>query len=243
MEKLIYPLWRPESQDPDAFRDTLLDVTSPMLADNKVRALRLAVADSAVAAAAGKRMSSGGFGEDGLPDGVLSVWLDAAGCRGAIEALLAPAVRQFHCYLVTEAEPLVNEAHTPVPGERAYGMCQVVFLQRPPRLGEREWLTIWKDSHTGIAIETQSTFGYRQNVIERALSADAPVMDAMIEENFPPEAMSSDHAFYGVQSGDDASLQANLEAMLSSCARFIDFDKIEVIPMSEYVLRPLFAGP
>jgi hypothetical protein len=89
-----------------------------------------------------------------------------------------------------------------------------------------------------VAIDTQSTFGYRQNVLERPLSADAAPLDAMIEENFPPEAMSSDHAFYGVQAGDDEGLQANLSAMLASCARFIDFDKIDVIPMSEYVIKP-----
>ena len=137
----------------------------------------------------------------------------------------------------------MNRAHVPAAGGRVPGMCQVVFLQRPSRLGEQEWLAIWKDSHTSIAIDTQSTFGYRQNVIERALSEDAPALNAMIEENFPVGAMSSDHAFYGVPEGDDAALQANLEAMLQSCARFIDFDRIEVIPMSEYVLKPSFATP
>jgi hypothetical protein len=54
--------------------------------------------------------------------------------------------------------------------------------------------------------------------------------------------MTSDHAFYGVQPEDDEGLQVNLSTLLSSCARFIDFDKIDVIPMSEYVIKPL-AGP
>ena len=63
----------------------------------------------------------------------------------------------------------------------------------------------------------------------------------MIEENFPPEAMQSDHAFYGVGEDDDEGLKANLGAMLESCSRFIDFDKIDVIPMSEYVLKELSA--
>ena len=81
----------------------------------------------------------------------------------------------------------------------------------------------------------ESTFGYRQNLIVRPLTETAEPHSAMIEENFPVEAMTSDHAFYAAQ--DDATLQANMQAMLESCARFIDFDRIDVIPMSEYLLE------
>ena len=65
--------------------------------------------------------------------------------------------------------------------------------------------------------------------------ANAAAFDAVIEESFPPEAMTSEQAFFGVT--DDQSLQENSTAMLASCARFIDFDRIDVVPMSEYVLR------
>ena len=61
----------------------------------------------------------------------------------------------------------------------------------------------------------------------------------MIEENFPPEAMASNHAFYAVEEGDDEGLAAHSQAMIESCARFIDFDRIDVIPMSEYLLKSL----
>ena len=238
MEKLIYPLWRASSSGGDDLRDALLDLAPQLLADEKLRGLRFAVADSAVAAAAGKRMAS----SEPLPDGVLSVWLDCAGSRQSLEALLERRVDRYSCYLVTEAEPLVNVAHPPVASERVHGMCQVVFLRRPPRLSREEWLAIWQHSHTQIAIDTQGTFGYRQNVIARALSPGASPLDAMVEENFPPGAMTSDHAFYGVEAGDDQGLQARQTALLASCARFMDFDQIDVIPMSEYVLRPP-AGP
>ena len=59
-----------------------------------------------------------------------------------------------------------------------------------------------------------------------------------MEENFPPEAMTSDHAFYA-SGGDDAVLQRHMNAMIESCARFIDFQEINVIPMSEYLVKPL----
>ena len=62
--------------------------------------------------------------------------------------------------------------------------------EQQPRLSYEQWLDIWHNSHTRVAIDTQSTFGYRQNVVVRPLTYLAPPIDAIIEENFPPAAMS-----------------------------------------------------
>lgn len=230
MEKLVMPVWRPEGTTGDEFRDTLLALAAEQLCElPAVRALRLAVADSAVSPADNKRMAS--FGE--LPDGVVSAWVDTVTHAESLQHLLERVVSKSAAYLVTESEQLVNSESVDGRG-RFPGFCQVVFLQRPDRLSEQAWLDIWQGSHTGIAIATQSTFGYRQNVIVRALAAGSAPYSAMIEENFPDQAMTSDHAFYGAP--DDETLQANLTAMMESCARFIDFDRIDVIPMSEYLL-------
>ncbi|MFT4823671.1 MAG: hypothetical protein ACI9DH_000966 [Halioglobus sp.] len=234
MEKLIYPIWKSQGSSGDELRDAILNEAGPtLLGQENVRALRLSVVDSDVASAAGKRMENC----QTLPDGMISVWLDNGGARGRVDGVIAGVVDRFSTYLVVEAEPIVNTAHRTAPGERGHGFCQVVFLQRPDRLTEQEWLSVWQGSHTQIAIDTQSTFCYRQNVIVRSVSAYGPMLHAMIEENFPPGAMTSDHAFYGVS--DDENLKKNLDAMVNSCSRFIDFDKIDVIPMSEYVLKYL----
>lgn len=234
MEKLIYPIWKLQGSSGDELRDAILNEIAPgLLGQNNVRALRFSVVDSDVASAAGKRMENC----QTLPDGLISVWLDNGEARASVDAAIAGVTDRFSTYLVVEAEPIVNTEHRAAPGERGHGFCQVVFLQRPDRLTEREWLGIWQGSHTQIAIDTQATFSYRQNVIVRSVSDDAPILHAMIEENFPPAAMTSDQAFYGV--GDDESLKKNLDAMINSCSRFIDFDRIDVIPMSEYVLKYL----
>ena len=141
--------------------------------------------------------------------------------------------------MVVEAEPLVSQrVHPSNPGERVYGMCHVVFFSKPASQSRGDWLTAWKGSHTRVAIDTQSTFGYRQNVVVRPLDDQSPWVDAIVEENFPPEAMTSDHAFYDT-AGDEALLQSRMQAMMDSCVRFIDFESIDVIPMSEYLLKPL----
>ena len=231
MEKILYPLWKSEHLEADEFRDRLLNTLAPAILELGVRGLRLSVVDSDVAPAAALRMENA----SPVMDAMVSVWLDSAVYRAPVEELLAQHGSRLAGYLVTESEPIVNTAHPPQPGARTFGMAQVVFLQRPRRLREQQWLEIWLGSHTQVAIDTQSTFSYRQNVVVRPLTYAAPPFDAIIEENFPPQAMNSQHAFYAAE--DDETLAANSRAMLESCSRFIDFDKIDVIPTSEYHLK------
>lgn len=235
MEKILYPVWKASSLDGDEFRDLLLNRLGPELIAAGVRGLRLSVVDSAVEPAAGLRQANCRPAMDAM----LSVWLDSSVFRAPIEALIQARVARMVGYLVTESEPIVNTEHPPAVGQRTHGMAQIVFLQRPRRLSEQQWLEIWHGSHSQVAIDTQSTFGYRQNVIVRPMTYAAPPFDAIIEENFPPEAMTSQLAFYAAD--NDAQMQANLQAMIDSCVRFIDFDKIDVIPTSEYVLKAISA--
>ena len=236
MEKLMYSLWKQPDQDADAFRDRLLSDLIPALdASPAIHGLRLCVADSAVADAAGRRMES----HAPVPEAMLSVWVDDAGQAQLWDGLIAESVQRFAAYLVAEAEPLIaREAHPGPPGERQYGMCHVVFMSHPRAMDRDDWFKIWKDSHTQVAIDTQSTFGYRQNVVVRVITEGALCSDAIVEENFPPEAMTSDHAFYATD-GDEDVLQKHMSAMMDSCSRFIDFEHIDVIPMSEYLIRPV----
>lgn len=239
MEKLMYAIWKREEQAADAFRDSLLQTTLPALAAlPEIHGVRFSVVDSAVESAHAKRMES----HAPLPDGVISLWVNYAGASAAWDPEIAAGVERHAAYLVTEAEPLATQdKHPCVAGERVYGMCQVVFLSPPQGMSDQEALRIWKDSHTGVAIETQSTFGYRQNLIARKLTDQGPDSFAIVEENFPPEAMTSDHAFYNT-GGDEVLLAANFKAMMESCARFIDYERIDVIPMSEYLIKPLVVG-
>ena len=236
MEKLLYPLWKSESLTGDDFREVLLQELAPKLTTlDGVHGLRICVADSAVEDAAGRRIES----HAPVPDAMLSLWVDFAGAAALWESLIDAHVSRKTAYLVAEAEPLVNQQqHPSKPGERVYGMCHVVFMSPPAVMPQEEWLAVWKDSHTQVAIDTQSTFGYRQNLVVRRLSEEALPCHAVVEENFPPEAMTDDHAFYAT-GGDEALLQKNMNAMMESCARFIDFEKIDVIPMSEYLIKPI----
>ena len=230
MEKLIYPLWEPTTSDGDDFRDSLLEDLSPRLLETGVRGLRLAAVDDAVSAAQSLRQEK----LCDAPAGMISLWLDSAWRREPIERVISGYSRRFRGYAVAESAPLVAEEQA---GGRVPGMNQVVFLRRPANLPRAQWLDLWLNRHTGIAIETQSTFAYRQNIVVRQVCGDELPVDAIVEEAFPAAAMTSQHAFYGVQT--DEELQLRLTAMIESCARFIDFDRINVTPMSDYLIRGL----
>jgi hypothetical protein len=238
VEKLLYSLWSAPATSGDDFRQTLMREVAPGLCElTGVRGARLAVADAAVSRADGRRLES----HPPVPTALLSLWVDFAG-----DALWEPLIDRWVArragYRVTEAEPLCSErTHPAAPGERVHGMCQVVWLRRPQRLDRAQWLDIWQGSHTQVAIDTQSTFGYRQNTVTQILAPGSPACDAIVEEHFPPEAMDSDHAFYA-SGGDDKLLQQHMTAMMESCSRFIDFAHIDVVPMSEYPIK-LLAAP
>jgi hypothetical protein len=69
------------------------------------------------------------------------------------------------------------------------------------------------------------------------LTAEAPPFRGIVEECFPPEAMHDSQTFYDAV-GDEAKHQRHQKLMMESCAKFIDFDRIDVIATSEYPLHP-----
>lgn len=232
MEKMLYLVWKHEADSEADFRQRLLGRLAGRILDAGARRLRMAVADEDVAPAARLRLET----SRPLPAGLISIWADTAVRRRPFEEAMAADVPRMAGYLVTESEPIVNTKHAVADGQRTPGMCQVAILRKPPRLRYEQWMEIWLGSHTQIAIDTQSTFGYRQNVIVRPLTYAAPRYDAIVEEHFPAEAMTDQSVFYDAV-GDEAKRKANRKAMNDSCVRFIDFDKIDVVPMSEYNVR------
>jgi len=230
MQKLIYPLWKPATQSSEAFRDNLLQSLGPQLITTGLpQQLRLCVVDEDVAPAANYRISS----DDDPADGLITLWLDSYLARAPLEQLIAQHSARYSGYLVWESEPLVGPETA--LGQRSPGMNQVVFLRRPEQLSPSQWLSIWHQQHTAVAIETQSTTGYRQNVVIEALTDGALTQHAIIEENFPPAALHSRQAFYNA--GDNEALYREREQkMIESCSRFIDFSRMDCIPMSEYIL-------
>lgn len=150
---------------------------------------------------------------------------------GSTLAVLAGLGEGSHAYRVTEHRRLDPPA---VPdGERADALTNVAVLRRPDGMSRAEYLEYWLVQHTPIAIRTQATFGYIQNVVEEALTEGAPTIAAIVEELFPMAAMTDPHAFYGT-GGDDEELSRRIKALMTSVARFGAGNGLDLVPTSRY---------
>jgi EthD domain len=165
---------------------------------------------------------------------MVTAWVDAAD-RSPVAAELPTEANgsSWHGYLVCEAEPLRNTSHGPGADGRVPGFAQLVPLVRPDRLSWGEWRRIWQGSHTAIAMNTQSTFRYVQNIVLRPLTPGAPPYVAVVEECFPIEA-AKDLQVYFDAVGDDAKLARHMASMSESCDRFMD-DLVAIAWTAEYL--------
>ena len=172
--------------------------------------------------------------------GFVTLWVDqhyGEQILGALEILRGEA-DDIAAYLVTESAPLPPPSAP--PGQRVPGLANIALLRRPAELDEPIWLARWHRDHTSVAIATQSTFGYVQNYVVRALTADAPALSAIVEELFPIEAVKSLHAFFGA--ADDAELTDRMGRMVASTSAFGANENIDTVPTGRYVFRTPFAA-
>ncbi|WP_237421988.1 EthD domain-containing protein [Gordonia sp. SID5947] len=205
-------------------------------------ALRTADLGEACAAAGARRLQvnvtddavSGAMRIDELDPpigGVVSIW--AEDLRPVLDAI-AGRVARIAAWEVEERAPL--DPALASDGSRVDALSNVAFLRRPVDLSRDDWLHRWLDEHTQVAIETQATFGYYQNIVNRPLTDNAPVVDAIVEELFPMAAVSDVHAFYG-SGGDQQELEHRMTRMLESVGRFGADRSIDVVPTSRYDFR------
>jgi len=170
---------------------------------------------------------------------VVSIWTQQ--CYGdqiaAALRLLEMECDHLAAYLVTESNPLLAPLEL---GRRTTGLANIALLRRPNELDYATWLQRWQHDHTSVAIETQSTFGYTQNPVVRALTPDAPQLAGIVEELFPIEAVTDLQAFFGA--ADDADLQQRLARMVASTSAFGANENIDTVPTSRYVLKTPFNG-
>jgi len=168
---------------------------------------------------------------------VVSMWTQQ--CYGdpmtAALQLLDEECDHIAAYLVTESIPLQAPFEL---GSRTTGLANVALLRRPAELDQADWLQRWQHGHTPVAIETQSTFGYTQNAVVRALTPDAPPLAGIVEELFPAAAITDLKAFFGA--ADDADLQQRLSRMVASTSAFGANENIDTVPTSRYVLKTPF---
>jgi hypothetical protein len=231
MEKLVCVLWRSGDEPREAFNARLLGTLPAALEAAGARGMRINLRDAEVEPASSLAQQW----QEPQQEAVVQFWLTSANdrFRAGIDAALASHCLRFAMWLAAESVIIPNTCHPAVKGQRTFGWSQASFITFRPDLPREQCRAHWQGHHTRIAIETQANFEYVQNQLVQSLTPDAPAYDAFVEECFPPLAMTDPAAFYDAV-GDGAKFKANLDAMMASCAAFIDFARIEIMPTSQY---------
>ncbi len=193
------------------------------LAEAGVERVQVNVDDAAVAGAMRIPSAEPAIGA------VVSTW---GGEAPAVVDVLGGAADRVAGWAVEERLPIPPPSSA--SGERLDALANIALLRRPEELSHEEWLHRWLVDHTPVAIATQATFGYVQNVVSAPVTPDAPAVAALVEELFPSAAIDDVHAFYG-SAGDDAELHDRLGRMMASVARFGADRDLDLVPSSRYV--------
>lgn len=228
MEKLAYLVWKEETEADEAFKRRLLEACAPRLLELELEKLRINVVDDDVAAGAALRINC-------TPPplcGLVTFWMEQSQERASAERALLEHCARVAGYLVVESRPLVNR-RPGSPGARTPGTTIVSCINARPELSHQEFVRIWYEEQRACAIETQDTCQYVRNEVVRPLTDAAPAFAAIVEETFPIGALDDPQVFYDAV-GDPEKLEANRKRMVETCARFLDFSKLESHPMSEY---------
>lgn len=231
MEKLVYVLWKSPGATTDDFRSAMLGDVCKRIDELGVHGLTVNLADDAIGDAVSARMTR----LEPPLDGTLNFWLDSADDRGPYEEAIAAATSRSAGYLVVESVPIVNRTQRAEPGERTPGINMIACLERPERIAWDAWIEHWHGPHRQVALETQCTFHYVRNVVVRALTRSAPAWSGIVEEGFPAEAITDPMIWYK-GNGSAEVMKRNLKRMIDSCRVFLDLDRVESHPLSEYRL-------
>ena len=170
---------------------------------------------------------------------VVSLWTQQSYGEQVAAALTLLQMEAEHlaAYLVTESVPMAGPLEI---NSRTPGLANIALLRRPPGLDVETWLTRWQRDHTSVAMQTQATFGYTQNMVVRALTPDAPVIAGIVEELFPAQAITDLKAFFGA--ADDNDLQNRVSRMVASTSTFGANENIDTVPTSRYVFKTPFTA-
>lgn len=169
---------------------------------------------------------------DRAPDAVVSVWSEDD-TAGPVADALGRYAATVAGWAVDERVPL--EPPTAPDGRPLEALSNIAFLRRPEEMTTEAWRTRWLDHHTRVAIDTQATFGYVQNVVTDRVAGpeDLPRVDGIVEELFPLAATTDLHAFYG-SDGDEAELARRLQEMMASVGTFGADRDLTVVPTTRH---------
>jgi hypothetical protein len=240
VEKVIYLLWNESGRADAELAARLLGPVAEALLALDPAGLAIDVADDDAASVS---LPLPPPPDDPAPFAEVSIWLACHDDIGPFEAVLAPLAVRIAGYLVTESIPTEygdNEWAAPrdwPDGRRSTGVVMLTLMERPERLTPEDWYAHWYGTQTPMSTEIQPRIRYVRNAVARPLTPGAPPYQGIVEEAWPSAETINDPMRFYLADGDEELLAKNLNTMLESVGAMLDFDRIRLAAMSEYLLR------
>ncbi len=238
MTKLIYLLWPRQPMSPAERRHVLLERCAPKLLASGVAGLQMNIADDLVTtpSPSPKPLFKKAFVAQ------VNVWVDAVSQSKAIESTLRDAgfdVAGYHVdeWLYTEYGENEHAARRHWPdGERSPGILAVTLVHRPKSIPRDEWMRRWFGWQSPMSEWMQPRTRYVRNLVESALTPDAPGCEGIVEEGWPSgEHVTNKLLFFGAN--NYLQLIVNITIMLRSVTRMLRLWNIMTVMMSEYFIK------
>ena len=178
---------------------------------------------------------------DGRPIATVSVWTECADDVADVEEAVVGLSSDHAGYVVTEAvSRWWTDRSTSVDEPRA-GFVVTSLLCRAAGTTPDEFLRHWRDVHMPMSLRIHPQWTYVRNMVARALTLDAPAVDAICEEGFEQlDDILDPRRFYGAD-GDPSRVEANRAAIGEDVPKFLDAGRTETSIMREHSLRDLRA--
>ncbi|MCO4748322.1 MAG: hypothetical protein KC912_26240 [Proteobacteria bacterium] len=121
-------------------------------------------------------------------------------------------------------------------GTRSPGITVVSLLERPGSLDRAAWIERWHGVISPISEAIQPRTRYVRNVLEEALTEDAPPFEGLVEECWPsPETLTDPYQFYGANGV--VELVGNMTRIVRAVHHCFWIWRIHSAVMSEWLLR------
>jgi len=163
----------------------------------------------------------------------LSVWVDCYQFRPDLD--LGPDY-DIAAHLVVES--LFEDYDAPPrAGERSPGVLTVATINRPPDLGETEWLHNWHEVQSPASARLQPRKRYVRNRVVQALTPGAPEVDGIVEEAWASVEVVADPMLFFETGGDPERLGPMVEEMVANVNACLDLARLRSTTMSEYLVK------
>jgi hypothetical protein len=222
MDKTIYLVRAPQTENYRDFRKRVFKIANQILASSKPKELKVVLTEKAAPALSiipfkNKKVATISAKYDYAEEAVkLDQGKDTTGT-----------------YQVSEVLPVAYNKHWE-DGEATPGICLLTLFNKNKNIEYDRFLDIWHNSHTPLSLKIHPLWNYNRNVVENRGDDNLENWDGIVEEHFKEKSdLLNPFKFFG----NPLKIVPNMIAVYRDTKSFLDYASIEPYLAMEYYLK------